>query len=598
MQLTQNAVRVIEHRCLVRDAYGTALESPLDMFERVAHAVALAEEQFGYTHEVEKWEERFYSMLTRLEFLPNSPTLMNAGTELGQLSACFVLPLEDSLDAIFTTLHQTALIQQSGGGTGFNFSHLRPQGDLVRLTSGRTAGPLSFMRIFDTVTSEIRQGGKRRGANMGILDIHHPDIAAFINCKGDVDAMQNFNLSVAVTDAFMRAVQEQQSWVLKHPTTGKTVRRLPARKLWQQIIDNAWSTGDPGLIFIDEINRHNPTPALGKIEATNPCGEVPLLRYESCNLGSVNLALMTRKKKGKVEIDWSKLGHTVHRGVRFLDNVIEINHYLTPAIREMALGNRKIGLGVMGWADLLIRLEIPYDSREAVRLAGKLMQFIRRESLKASAGLAKMRGVFPNWKRSVHYPDQPLRNATVNSIAPTGSLSIIANVSSSIEPHFALTWHRKMSEGEKLTEVNPLLLEKLRAGKLLRQQVEAQLMRTGSIAGISEIPASLRRLFRTALEIPAQRHLDHQLAFQQYTDNAVSKTVNLPKSAPVETIDAVYRGAWHGGAKGITVYRDGSKPEQVFYAGTEQIISDTCCATRDSRIHGPQTILAENPADS
>jgi ribonucleoside-diphosphate reductase alpha chain len=529
-------------------------------------------------------------MMNRLEFLPNSPTLMNAGTDLGQLSACFVLPVSDSLDGIFSTLKHAALIQQSGGGTGFNFSHLRPAGDLVRSTSGYTAGPLSFMRVFDSTTSEIRQGGKRRGANMGILNVDHPDIESFIVCKLEGQVMQNFNLSVGASDAFMHAVDDGRSWALKHPVTGRVVKRVKARRIWDLIVHSAWHSGDPGLVFIDEINRHNPTPALGAIEATNPCGEVPLLPYESCNLGSVDLARMIVKGKQASTLDWKGLARTVRDGVRFLDNVIDVNNYLLPEINRMALGNRKIGLGVMGWADLLIDLGIPYDSQRAVRLAGQVMKFIRAHSLEASSRLAEARGTFPNWESSIHSPKAPMRNATVNSIAPTGTISIIADCSSSIEPHFALAWHRRALDGQQLSGIIARL-NRIGPSNRLAGRIQEHLEQTGSVAALSELPLPLRRLFKTALEIAPSRHLDHQLAFQRYTDNAVSKTINLSHNAPEVVVQNAFYQAWKGAAKGITIYRDGSKSNQVLYAGAQG--STPCCTTRDSRLQGVRLVPSQ-----
>ncbi len=538
------------------------------MFHRVAHSVAAAEFHWGTSDTAKVWEGHFYSILTGLLFLPNSPTLMNAGTRANQLSACFVLPVEDSMEGIFTTLKQAALIQQSGGGTGFNFSLLRPKGILVTSTGGLASGPVSFMKIFDTATANIKQGGKRRGANMGVLHVDHPDIEEFIFCKNESGSLSNFNISVGISDDFMHAVEHDELWPLIHPYTKSIVRKINARQLWNQIVHAAWLTGDPGLIFLDTINVANPTPTLGQIEATNPCGEVPLLPFEACNLGSLNLSRFVTRSPDRTQINWDLLAEVIPIAIRFLDNVIEVNNYIIPEVKTMALGNRKIGLGVMGWAELLIQLEIPYASEEAVQLAEKLMAFIREKSMEASIALAEERGVFPNWKESVFDPVLKIRNATRTSIAPTGTISIIAGTSSSIEPLFALAYRRHhVLEESTLETVSDLFLDYLRDHHLFSQEIHDQLLQTGTAGSIESLPDAVKNIFKTALEISPYWHLQHQLAFQKYTDNAVSKTINLPRSASEHDIEEIYRMAWKGKAKGITIYRNHSKDQQVLYEG-------------------------------
>ncbi|MEM2875250.1 MAG: vitamin B12-dependent ribonucleotide reductase [Candidatus Hadarchaeales archaeon] len=565
-KLTVNALEVLRKRYLLRDENGEIVETPAQMFERVAGAVAKVDSAYG-----EDWKrsyEEFYGVMSRLEFLPNSPTLFNAGAPLGQLSACFVLPVEDSLDSIFTAVKNAAIIEKSGGGVGFDFSRIRPRGDIVRSTKGVASGPVSFMRVFDMVTETIKAGGKRRGAMMGILRVDHPDIEEFITVKLNEGYLRNFNLSVAVTDDFMRAVEGDGEYPLVNPRTGKHVRKVRARAIWGLIVRSAWSCGDPGLVFIDEINRRNPTPSVGKIEATNPCGEVPLLPYESCNLGSINLSRMVRTKDGKNEIDWEKLERTVKIGVHFLDNVIDANRYPLPEIERMTKANRKIGLGVMGWAELLIKLEIPYDSEEAVRLAQKVMKFISERAREASVELGRRRGSFPNFERSIwHGKYDAMRNATVTSIAPTGSISIIAGCSSGIEPLFAVSFMRKVLEGTRLFEINPLFEKVAKERGFYRGELLERIARSGSIQGIKEIPKEVRRIFATALDIKPEWHVRMQAAFQKYVDNAVSKTINLPREATVEDVGRIYLMAWKMRCKGITVYRYGSRPEQVLYIG-------------------------------
>ncbi|MBC9795797.1 adenosylcobalamin-dependent ribonucleoside-diphosphate reductase [Sinomicrobium weinanense] len=559
LSLTPNALQILEERYLLRDPDGKVMETPEEMFRRVSEWIAGTER-----NNREYWEARFFRMMNNLEFLPNSPTLMNAGLPGGQLSACFVLPVEDSLDAIFTSLKNAALIHQSGGGTGYNFSRLRPKGALVSTSKGFSSGPVAFMKIYDAATEHVKQGGKRRGANMGILNVDHPDIEEFISVKTDRVSLRNFNISVGITDRFMAAVEKDLSWGLKDPRTGRAVRNIPAKKLWDQITGTAWATGDPGLIFLDSINRDNPTPGLGEIRSTNPCGEVPLLDYESCNLGSVNLSKMVTAHGGNYEIDFNRLAETVHAAIRFLDNVIHANHYLLPQIKSISLKNRKIGLGLMGWAELLMLMEIPYASTGAVKLAEKLMAFVRKESYKASASLAEERGCFPSWTESRFYPDQKMRNATCNSIAPTGTISVIADTSYSIEPLYALAYRRVgILGGKSQQELNKVFKTKISRMGYWSEHLENTVLQTGSIQKIQGIPEQVKNIFKTSLDIPWEFHLQHQRAFQTFTDNSVSKTINLPAEAGAGDISDVYMTAWKYGLKGITIYRDGSKEKQV-----------------------------------
>lgn len=557
--LTENAIQILEDRYFIKDKHGHIVEDSIELFKRVAKSVSLCENEKS-----EFYEKQFYELLSGLYFLPNSPTLMNAGCKDGQLSACFVLPVEDSLESIFTTLKNTALIHQSGGGTGFNFSKLRPKDDMVSSTSGTSSGPVAFMKIYDAATEYVKQGGKRRGANMGILNVDHPDIIEFVHSKSTKKVIENFNISVGILDAFMEAVINDSDWQLINPRTKGVDTVLRAKSLWEMIITQAWETGDPGLIFLDTINDHNQTPEIGTISSTNPCGEVPLLDYESCNLGSINLSKMVVLKNELYTVDWKKLSETIHLAIRFLDNIITINHYLLPEIKDITTSNRKIGLGVMGWAELLILLEIPYASEKALSLGEKLMQFIKRESYKASSNLALEKGCFPNWKKSIHYPDQKMRNATCNSIAPTGTISVIGNTSYSIEPLFALAYKRiGILGGKTQTEVNRHFVHKMKTLGLWSSEVEEEIVKTGSIKNIKYIPASLKELFQTSLEIPWQYHLKHQKVFQESTDNAVSKTINLPENASIQEVSEIFILAWQYKLKGITIYRYGSKENQV-----------------------------------
>jgi len=561
LKLSVNALKVLEERYLLKDEQGRIIETPTQLFARVAKAIASVERRYGGNPK--KTEEEFLAALCNLEFMPNSPTLMNAGTELGQLSACFVLPIEDSLESIFTTLKDMALIQQSGGGTGFGFSRLREKGAMVKSTKGVASGPVSFMKIYDSTTEVIKQGGKRRGANIGILLCTHPDIAEFVTVKSG-RKLTNFNISVAATDEFLRKALKGESLALRSPKDGRIVRKINATTLFGMIMKNAWETGDPGLVFIDEINRRHSLRRVGTIEATNPCGEVPLLGFESCNLGSINLGKMV--KDGKV--DWRRLREITSLGVHFLDNVIDANHYPIKETEQITKRNRKIGLGVMGFADLLYLLKIPYDSKKAVSLGEEIIAFIFKEAHQMSVELGKSRGSFPNFKNSTWYPQYPsMRNATCVTIAPTGTISIIADCSSGIEPVFALAFVRRVMEGKELSEINEVFKRELIKRGLFSEELVHEISKTGSITDL-DLPASLKRIFVTSLDVAPEIHVRMQAAFQRHVDNAVSKTVNLPKDASMEDVRAIYLLAWRLKCKGITIYRYGSKPEQVLYLGT------------------------------
>jgi len=565
LKLTLNALSVLERRYLQKDDMGNVIETPAQMFRRVAKTIAAVDALYDKSADLKKIEEEFYGVMTRLEFLPNSPTLMNAGTEIGQLSACFVLPVSDSIEGIFDALKHMALIHKSGGGTGFSFSNLRPKGDVVQSTKGIASGPVSFMRIFNIATEVIKQGGRRRGANMGILRVDHPDIFEFITAKEKEGVLDNFNISVGMTDSFMEALEKGEKYDLINPRTGKAVKSVKAEEVFDLIVIMAWRTGDPGLVFLDEINRHNPTPHVGRIESTNPCGEVPLLPYESCNLGSINLSKMVRDG----EIDWDKLRRTVRIGIHFLDNVIDANKYPLPQIEKMTKANRKVGLGVMGFAEMLAKLGIPYDSDEGIATAEKVMSFISEEARKKSVELGEERGSFPNFEGSVWDKKgySAMRNATVTSIAPTGTISIIAGTSSGIEPFFAISYVRNVM-GTQLLEINPVFEEIARERGFYSSELMTKVARSGSIQGIKEIPSDVRRVFVTALDIAPEWHVKMQATFQKYTDNAVAKTVNLPNEATLEDVRKIFLLAYKLKCKGITVYRYGSKSEQVLTIGS------------------------------
>jgi ribonucleoside-diphosphate reductase alpha chain len=567
LKLPVNTMEVLKRRYLLKDNEQNIIETPDQMFRRVAHYVAQAEANYDSDVNIEEVENKFYQMMRNLEFMPNSPTLMNSGTLFGQLSACFVLPVEDSIDEIFESLKNMARIHQTGGGTGFSFSHLRPKGALVSSTKGRASGPVSFMSIFDKATGVIVQGGRRRGANMGILRCDHPDIVDFIEAKSQKGMFENFNLSVAVTDKFMADVKADRTFELKNPITGKKAGQIRAKSVFDLIVNAAWRSGDPGLVFIDEINKKNPTPQIGRIEATNPCGELPLLAFESCNLASINLAKIVDNGK----LDWNKLKDRIKWAIRFLDNVIEVNKYPLHQIQEITLANRKIGLGVMGFADMLIILGIPYSSEEALKLAKKLMRFIHEQSIGASVELAGQRGVFPNFDKSIYTgKDLRLRNATVNTIAPTGTISIIAGCSSGIEPLFAVSFVRNVLSGTKLFEINPLFEEAVKKAGLYEQDILGEIARKGSLQSVKAIPSGLKRIFVTAFDIEPLQHLQIQAAFQKYTDNAVSKTINLPENASVDVVRDIYLKAHELKCKGITIYRYGSKDQQVLSFGIKE----------------------------
>jgi ribonucleoside-diphosphate reductase alpha chain len=579
MKLSKNSEYTLTQRYLIRNKDNEVIETPRKLFRRVAKSIAEVELQYGKTkQEVKILEREFFNMMTKLEFLPNSPTLMNAGTKLGQLSACFVLPIPDDIIGIFDAVKHAAMIHKSGGGTGFTFQNLRPKDDVVKSTCGTASGPLSFARVIDVATEVIKQGGKRRGANMGIQSCHHPDIAEFIISKekegvecpkcgwivrnANTSALANFNLSVSCTDKFLEAVKNDDFYELINPRTGKVVRKEKARVTWNLLQTMSWKNGEPAVVFIDNMNRDNPTPTLGLFEATNPCGETPLLPYESCNLGSINLSSLFRKnKKNGDRIDWERLKKLTKLSVIFLDNVIDANHYPLPEIKEATLRTRKIGLGVMGWADLLIKLEIPYDSNEGVELAKKIMKFIRDEGIKTSEEIGATKGDFPAKSISI-YADRPnMRNATITTIAPTGTISIIAGCSQSIEPLFAIITQRNVADslGKNLKEVNPVVKELMQEKGYWNTSVEKALQGNQCII----IPQEIKEKVPTAHKVSPEWHVRMQAAFQKYTHNAVSKTVNLPEETDVDTIGKIYLMAHKLGCKGITVYRNGSRKYQL-----------------------------------
>jgi ribonucleoside-diphosphate reductase alpha chain len=572
MELTENALKVLKKRYLLRDEHGNITETPEELFRRVARTIASTEKIYG--GRAGEWEVKFYDAMSGLLFLPNTPTLINAGKEHGQLAACFVLPVDDSMSSIFDSLKNAALILQSGGGTGFSFSRLRPRSDIVKSTGGIASGPVSFMRIYNTATEVIKQGGARRGANMGILRVDHPDVLEFIKIKRHAEELLNFNISIAVTDEFMAALKKNAIYPLLNPRSGQVEGKLKAKKVFDEIVESAWETGDPGLIFIDRINRDNPTPHIGEIESTNPCGEQPLLPFEACILGSINLSRVVRRcaprlaptgKTGSAyEIDWDLLSYLVQLGVRFLDDAIDANKYPITEVETMHKGNRKIGLGVMGWADMLIKLGIRYNSPRAFELARTVMSFIREKARDASSGLANERGMFPNFKGSVY--DTPeiiskggLRNATTTTIAPTGTLSIIAGCSSGIEPLFAIAYKRRVLETE-LYEIHPYFRETAKRRGFYSPELIRKISLKGNLRGLGEIPSDVKKLFVTAHDISPDDHVEMQAVFQEYTDNAVSKTINLKHRAARDDVARAFMLAYEKGCKGITVFRYGSKP--------------------------------------
>ncbi len=583
--LTDNAIKVLERRYLTKDGKGKVIETPEGLFRRVARTIAAPDQIFGATPEgVRETEDMFYDMMSGLRFMPNSPTLMNAGRPLGQLSACFVLPIDDSMESIFTTVKNTALIHKSGGGTGFAFSRLRPRNSVVASTSGVASGPISFMKVINAATEAVKQGGTRRGANMGILRVDHPDIIEFITCKDDLKELTNFNISVAITDEFMQAAEEGRDYALIDPRTeqpcvrdGKVIT-LNAREVLHQIIEHAHATGEPGVMFIDRMNDSNPVSKVGLYESTNPCGEQPLLPYESCNLGSINLSRMVRavvdtdnsRSLYRYEIDWDLLDETVEKAVHFLDNVIEANRYPLPEIDANTKSNRKIGLGVMGWADMLITLGIRYDSDQAFALADKIMARIREVGHRKSRELAKIRGHFPLWEKSSFYQNgtgPEMRNSTVTTIAPTGTISIISGTSSGIEPIFAVSYVRNVMDNTKLIEVHPIFEQIAKDRGFYSKQLMERIADAGSISDFEEIPANIREIFRTSHDVAAADHVRMQAVWQKHTDNAVSKTINMPYDATVDDVRDAYMSAFKQDCKGITVYRDGCRADQVLSTG-------------------------------
>lgn len=567
--VSKNALTVLERRYLTKDAQGNPVETPEGMLRRVAAAVAEAEKHFGADEAAKAvWEEKFFSLMDSLLFMPNSPTLMNAGKPLGQLSACFVLPIKDSMEDIFESVKNAALIHKSGGGTGFSFSRLRPTGSTVNSTGGVASGPVSFMKVFNAATEAVKQGGTRRGANMGILRVDHPDILSFIRCKAQDKEITNFNISIGLTEAFMEAAAKGEEYALVHPVTGEKVGTLSASEVLREIVDGAWRNGEPGIVFLDRINRDNIVPSEGEIESTNPCGEQPLLPYESCNLGSINLARMTVSEEGKTLIDYKKLGEAVDTAVRFLDDVIEVNVYPLPEIRETTLKTRKIGLGVMGFADMLYELGIAYDSEEGVKTAEQVMGFINVRAHMASEKLAAERGSFPLFEQStLAQKYEGIRNGTCTTIAPTGTISIICGASSGVEPLFALSFVRNVMDNDALPEVNPVFERIAKEQGFYSPELMRRVAKEGTLAHIEEIPDSVKRVFVTAHDVSPEFHIRMQAAFQRHTDNAVSKTVNFKHEATREQVEEVYHLAYSLGCKGVTIYRDGSRNEQVLYVG-------------------------------
>jgi len=565
LKLSINALKVLERRYLLKNEEGQITETPAEMFRRVARDIAKAEELYG--GDINNYEEEFYRLISSLDFLPNSPTLMNAGTPIHQLAACFVIPVEDSMDGIFEAVKNAALIHQTGGGTGFSFSRLRPKDDVVKSTGGIASGPVSFMKVFDTATEVIKQGGKRRGANMGVIRIDHPDIFEFVSAKKQEGIFTNFNLSVAVSDRFMKAVKNDERFPLINPRTKKKAMDVKATDLFNLIVTNAWETGDPGLIFIDRIKETNPTPALGEIEATNPCGEQPLLPYEACNLGSINLSHFVINKS----IDYDRLGIAVKLSVRFLDDTIDRNKFPLERISAITKGNRKIGLGVMGFADLLLMMDIPYDSEDALKVAEEVMSFISGVAREASEELARERGPFPNFDRSIFKEKgKPLiRNATLLTIAPTGTISIIAGCSPSIEPVYALVYKRAAFGDTELLEINKIFADRLKALKKYSDDLIRQVAQQGGIRDIDSLPEKMKSVFVSALEIEARFHVRMQSAFQKHVDNAVSKTVNLPREATARDVANIFMLAHELKLKGITVFRQGSRAEQILTTGED-----------------------------
>ena len=567
MPISENARAVLERRYLIRDEQGQPTETVEELFHRVADAIAAADTHFDPQADTAATAAAFYQLMTSLDFLPNSPTLMNAGRPLGQLSACFVLPVADSMEDIFDAIKNAALIHKSGGGTGFSFSRLRAKGSTVNSTGGVASGPISFMKVFNAATEAVKQGGTRRGANMGILRVDHPDIMEFITCKNDTKEITNFNISVGLTEAFMAGVESGGEYDLVDPASRKITGRLSARAVFESIVDSAWRTGEPGIIFLDRLNRDNPCPGQGEIESTNPCGEQPLLPYEACNLGSINLVNHLKKTAGGYVLDREKLEKTIRTAVHFLDNVIEVNQYPLPEIDQVTKLTRKIGLGVMGFADMLLYLGIPYNSDEGVAMAREVMELVQTIGHQASEDLAAVRGAFPLFNESIYKDGKPLRNATVTTIAPTGTLSIIAGVSSGVEPVFAYAYIRNVMDSTHLIETNGILKEALTRRGLYTEELMQAIVEQGTLAHVDGIPEDMKKVFVCAHDVSPIWHVKMQAAFQAFTDNAVSKTVNFPNAATREEVAEVYRLAYELGCKGTTIYRDGSRDEQVLNIG-------------------------------
>jgi len=579
--ISDNAMKVLKKRYLGKDENGNVTENVEAMFTRVARAVAQADSLYDPAADTGATADEFFDLVSSLRFLPNSPTLMNAGRPLGQLSACFVLPVDDSMEAIFEAVKNAALIHKSGGGTGFSFSRLRQKGATVRSTGGVASGPVSFMRVFNVATEAVKQGGTRRGANMGILRVDHPDILEFIRCKSDTADINNFNISVGLTEKFMAAVEADAMYDLVDPKSKSVMGQLSARAVFDEIVDAAWQNGEPGIVFLDRLNRDNVVPSVGEIESTNPCGEQPLLPYESCNLGSIDLVTMLKKEDGAYTFDFDLLEKTVRQAVHFLDNVIDVNNYPLERIAEMTRSTRKIGLGVMGFADALLALDIPYNSEEGIAFADRLMSFIEETGRAASVELAKTRGAFPLFPESTLKDGDPIRNATVTTIAPTGTLSIIASCSSGVEPVFAFVYVRNVMDGTQMVEVNPLLMEKLHTLGLDDDELLKRIAAEGTIQHFVEIPEDVRRVFVCAHDITPEDHTRMQAAFQRHTDNAVSKTVNFPNNATREDVRSVYLLAYQEGLKGVTIYRDGSRTGQVLNIGKVNGEKDSAPAAED-----------------